>query len=63
MYLNNNSNMLSILIGFLIIIGTWGLITWCKGGEFLEGARGCGGTIIWVIEVIIAIAILIIAFG
>lgn len=54
--------MLSVIITFLIIIGAYGLISWCLGGEFLESARGCGGCIIETI-IVIVIVIVLIALG
>ena len=52
--------MLSIIIVFLIIIGAYGLISWCLGGEFLESARSCGGCIIETIIVVVIVIVLIV---
>lgn len=49
--------MLGILISFAALIAIGGLVWWCLGGDFAEGARGCGGC---VIEIIIGIILIIV---
>lgn len=52
--------MLSILIGFAALIALGGLVHWCLGGDFSEGARGCGGCVIDIVLAIIGGIILIV---
>lgn len=50
--------MLGFLIGFASLIALGGLIWWCLGGEFKEGARNFGGCIVEIILAIIFFVIL-----
>lgn len=51
--------MWSIIIGLVGILVLGGLITWCFGGEFLEGARETGGCILEIIFTIIGIIVVV----
>lgn len=54
--------MLSLLIGFAALITLGGLVHWCLGGEFSEGAKGCGGCVIDIVLAIIGAIILLVLY-